>query len=75
MTAAAQRHGVSPAQVILRWAVQQGIAAIPKSARAGRQRANLDVFGFGLTSAEMAALDGLDLGEAAAVDADRREEY
>jgi diketogulonate reductase-like aldo/keto reductase len=55
--------------------VQQGIAAIPKSGRLDRQRANLDVFGFSLADGEMAAQDGLDLGEAAAVDADLREEY
>ncbi|HEU5417343.1 MAG TPA: aldo/keto reductase [Streptosporangiaceae bacterium] len=73
--AAARAHDMTPAQVILRWEVQQGIVAIPKSADEERQRANLDVFGFELTDNEMAALAGLDLGEAAAVDADAREEY
>lgn len=73
--AAARAHDVTPAQVILRWEVQQDIVAIPKSADEERQRANLDVFGFELTDNEMAALAGLDLGEAAAVDADAREEY
>jgi len=73
--AAAQAHGVTPAQVILRWEVQQGIVTIPKSADEQRQRANLDVFGFALTGAEMAALAELDQGEAAAVDSDAHEEF
>jgi len=75
VTAAAQAHGVTPAQVILRWEVQQGIVTIPKSADEQRQRANLDVFGFALTDAEMAALAALDQGEAAAVDSDAHEEF
>ena len=56
MTAIARAHGVTPAQVVLRWAVQQGIAVIPKSARPERQRANLQIFGFSLSDAEMTAL-------------------
>jgi 2,5-diketo-D-gluconate reductase A len=59
---------------VLRWAVQQGIAVIPKSARPERQRANLQIFGFSLSDAEMAALAALDLGEDAAVDSDARVE-
>jgi diketogulonate reductase-like aldo/keto reductase len=61
--------------VVLRWAVQQGIAVIPKSSDAQRQRANLDIFQFSLSDAEMAALATLDLGEDAAVDSDRRVEF
>jgi 2,5-diketo-D-gluconate reductase A len=75
VTAAARAHDVTPAQVILRWEVQQGIVAIPKSADEQRQRTNLDVFGFALTDDEMAALAALDQGEAAAVDSDAREEF
>ncbi|TWP36821.1 aldo/keto reductase [Leekyejoonella antrihumi] len=56
---AARRHGVSPAQVILRWHVQIGSLPIPKSATPERQRQNLDVFGFELTSDEVAAITGL----------------
>jgi 2,5-diketo-D-gluconate reductase A len=73
--AAARAHQVTAAQVILRWEVQQGIVAIPKSASEQRQRANLDVFGFALTDTEMTAVGALDLGEAAAVDSDARVEY
>jgi 2,5-diketo-D-gluconate reductase A len=52
----AEALGVTPAQVILRWHVQLGAVAIPKSADAERQRANLDVFGFRLGAAQMAAV-------------------
>ena len=45
---AAERHGVTPGQVILRWQVQLGAVPIPKSATPERQRQNLDVFGFSL---------------------------
>jgi 2,5-diketo-D-gluconate reductase A len=75
VTAIARAHGVTPAQVILRWEVQQGIVAIPKSSSAERQRSNLDVFGFDLTGAEMTELAALDLGEDQAVDSDQREEF
>ena len=66
---------MTPAQVILRWEVQQGIVTIPKSADAERQRANLDIFGFTLDDAEMASLAALDQGEGAAVDSDVHEEF
>jgi 2,5-diketo-D-gluconate reductase A len=56
---AAEAHGVTPGQVILRWQVQLGSIPIPKSATPERQRANLDVFGFELTDAEMAAITAL----------------
>lgn len=59
VAAAAERHGVSPAQVILRWHVQLGSLPIPKSATASRQRSNLDVFEFSLDDDEMAAITGL----------------
>lgn len=57
---AAAAHGVSPAQVVLRWQVQLGNLPVPKSATPERQAANLDVFGFELTDAEMAAISALD---------------
>ncbi|MBF4462829.1 aldo/keto reductase [Rathayibacter sp. VKM Ac-2878] len=59
----AAAHGVSPAQVVLRWHVQRGVGVIPKSADPGRIRQNLDVFGFELDADEMAALAGLATGE------------
>ena len=68
---AAAAHGVTPAQVVLRWHVQQGLVAIPKSADPDRQRLNLDVFGFALSAAEMAAIDALEQPEPKLLDADR----
>ena len=59
VAAAAEAHGVRPAQAILRWQVQLGALPLPKSADPERQRANLDVFGFELDDAEMAAISGL----------------
>ena len=56
---AAQRHGVTPGQVILRWHVQLGSIPIPKSATPERQRQNLDVFGFELSEDEVAAITAL----------------
>ena len=56
---AAERHGVAPGQVILRWQVQLGCVPIPKSATPERQRQNLDVFGFELTDEEVAAITAL----------------
>jgi diketogulonate reductase-like aldo/keto reductase len=59
VAAAAEAHGVTPGQVILRWQVQLGSIPIPKSATPDRQRQNLDVFGFELSGEEMAAITGL----------------
>jgi 2,5-diketo-D-gluconate reductase A len=55
-------HGKTVAQVILRWLIQRGIVAIPKSVRPQRMVENLDVFDFVLTPEEMAAIAGLDAG-------------
>jgi len=60
IAAVAAAHGVTPAQVVLRWHLQQGRIVIPKSVTASRIRENLDVFGFELTAEELAAIDGLD---------------
>ena len=59
VTDVAERLGVTPGQVILRWHVQLGSLPIPKSSSPERQRQNLDVFGFELTEEEMAAISGL----------------
>ncbi|TIC80466.1 aldo/keto reductase [Nocardioides sp. GY 10113] len=56
---AARAHGVTPGQVILRWQLQIGSLPIPKSATPSRQRENLDVFGFELTTAEVQAITAL----------------
>lgn len=56
----AEAHGVTPAQVILRWHIENGTIIIPKSVHAERQRENLDLFGFALTPEEHAQIDALD---------------
>jgi 2,5-diketo-D-gluconate reductase A len=52
----AEALGVTPGQVVLRWHVQLGAVPIPKSSSPERQRANLDVFGFELGPAQLAAI-------------------
>lgn len=59
VVAAAEAHGVSPGQVILRWQVQLGNVPIPKSATPSRQRENLELDGFDLTDDEVAAISAL----------------
>ena len=60
--AIAQAHGKTPAQVMLRWHLQEGRSAIPKSVRPERIAENFDVFDFQLTSEQMSSLDSLDKG-------------
>jgi len=62
IVAIAKRLGRTPAQVILRWHVQLGNIAIPKSVTPSRIAENIDVFGFELTDADMAAIAALDAG-------------
>ena len=57
--AAAKAHGVTPAQVVLRWHTQEGRIVIPKSRHAERMRENLGSASFDLTDAELAAIDAL----------------
>lgn len=60
ITAIAERLGRTSAQVILRWHLQQGRVVIPKSVTPSRIAENLDVVGFELTDADLAAIDGLE---------------
>ncbi|WP_432513506.1 aldo/keto reductase [Kineococcus sp. SYSU DK001] len=59
LRAAADRHGVSAEQVVVRWHVQHGVVVIPKSGDRQRQARNRDVAGFALDAAEVAAIDAL----------------
>ncbi|EPE63186.1 glyoxal reductase [Exiguobacterium sp. S17] len=59
----ASKYGKSPAQVILRWHLQNGVAVIPKSVTPSRIRENIQVFDFTLTKEDMAAIDGLNRNE------------
>jgi diketogulonate reductase-like aldo/keto reductase len=60
IAAIARTHGKSPAQVMLRWHLQQGRSAIPKSTNPARIAENFDVFNFDLSADELAALYTLD---------------
>lgn len=66
----AERHGRTPAQVVLRWHLDLGLTTMPKSSDPERLRQNLDIFDFSLSEAEVAALSALDRGESAAADSD-----
>ncbi|MEV6300129.1 aldo/keto reductase [Actinoplanes sp. NPDC051861] len=60
VTSIATTHDRTPAQVVLRWHVQQGRVVIPKSVTPARIRENLGIFDFELTGEEMAAIDALE---------------
>jgi 2,5-diketo-D-gluconate reductase A len=62
IAAAAEAHGVTPAQAVIRWHLQKGIIVFPKSNSRERMAQNFDVFGFELTADEVAAIDGLEAG-------------
>ncbi|MEW1806538.1 aldo/keto reductase [Pseudarthrobacter sp. NPDC080039] len=70
IAAVAQAHGKTPAQVMLRWHLQQGRSAIPKSTNPARIAENFDVFDFELTAAELTAIDALDSGVRSGPDPD-----
>ncbi|GGT96035.1 oxidoreductase [Streptomyces lateritius] len=60
VVAIAQKHGRTPAQVVLRWHLQTGNVVIPKSVTPSRIRENIDVFGFELDDEDMAGIAALD---------------
>ena len=66
----AAAHERTPAQVMLRWGLQQGRSVIPKSVRPERIAENLDVFGFALSDEELARIDALETGERGGPDPD-----
>jgi 2,5-diketo-D-gluconate reductase A len=55
----AAHHGVTPAQVVVRWHIDHEVVVIPKSATPERIAANFDVFGFSLADEELRRIDGL----------------
>ncbi len=70
VTSIAERLGRSPAQVVLRWHLQTGNVAIPKSVTPSRIRENFDVFGFELTADDMSAINALETGDRTGPDPD-----
>ncbi|MDR7302285.1 aldo/keto reductase [Haloactinomyces albus] len=70
LTSLAEKYGKSPAQIVLRWHVQLGNVAIPKSVTPSRVRENLDVFDFELAQDDMAVLEDLHTGTRVGPDPD-----
>ncbi|MFE1046793.1 aldo/keto reductase [Streptomyces olivaceus] len=60
IVAIAQKHGRTPAQVVLRWHLQLGNVVIPKSVTPSRIKENIDVFGFSLDTEDLAAISALN---------------
>ncbi len=62
VTSIGDKYGKTPAQVVLRWHIEHGVVAIPKSVKPHRIAENIDAFDFELTADEVAAIDALDTG-------------
>ena len=60
MVAIAKAHGKSPAQVIMRWALQLGRSIIPKSTKTQRLTENISIMDFELSAEQVAAISGLN---------------
>lgn len=65
------KYGKTPAQVVLRWDIEQGIVTIPRSSNPQRLAQNLDIFDFALTGDEVAAISALDTGAEKRADSDQ----
>jgi 2,5-diketo-D-gluconate reductase A len=65
------KYGKTPGQVVLRWHIEHGVVAIPRSANPGRIAQNIDIFDFALTADEVATVSALDTGEEQGVDSDK----
>jgi len=70
ITGIAKDHGKSATQVVLRWHIQLGLVAIPRSGNPSRIAENIDIFDFELSEQEMDIISGLDRGEAVVADSD-----
>lgn len=70
IVAAAEAHGKTPAQVVLRWHLQNNVIVFPKTVTPSRMRENFDIFDFELTDEEMIAINSLDEDEDGRVGAD-----
>jgi 2,5-diketo-D-gluconate reductase A len=66
----AERHGRTPAQIVLRWHMELRLLAVPKSSDPARQAQNISIFDFQLEPEEVAGLSALDRGEASVADSD-----
>jgi 2,5-diketo-D-gluconate reductase A len=70
ITGIAEDHGKTPAQIVLRWHIQLGMVAIPRSSNPGRIAENIDLFDVELSADEMTKISGLDRGESVVTDSD-----
>jgi 2,5-diketo-D-gluconate reductase A len=70
LAAIAAKYGKTPGQVVLRWHIELGTVAIPRSANPGRIAQNIDIFDFALTNDEISAISALDTGDEPRVDSD-----
>lgn len=70
ITAIAEAHGKTPAQVVIRWHLQLGNIVIPKSVTNERIESNFDVFDFHLSPEQMSAFDALEAGDRTGPDPD-----
>lgn len=66
----AAKYGKTPAQIVLRWNIELGLATIPRSSNSARLAQNLDIFDFALTPEEIASITALDTGAEKRVDSD-----
>ncbi|HVU92335.1 MAG TPA: aldo/keto reductase [Jatrophihabitans sp.] len=71
ITGIAEKYGITPAQVVLRWHLQLGTVAIPKSVTPARIRSNLDVLGFELADDDVDAISALNANRRLGPDPDR----
>jgi 2,5-diketo-D-gluconate reductase A len=71
LAAIGAKYGKTPGQVVLRWHIEHGVVAIPRSANPGRIAQNIDIFDFALTADEVATVSALDTGEEQGVDSDK----
>ena len=70
LTALAQKHDKTPAQIVLRWHIQRGHMVIPKSQTPARIRSNIAIFDFALSDQEMAVIDTVEAGNRMGPDPD-----
>ena len=75
VTAIADRLGVRPSQVVLRWLIDRDITTVPHSTNPQRQRLNADLFGFTLEPADVAAVTAIDVGKPVKQDPRTWEEF
>lgn len=75
IVALAEKYGKEPAQIIIRWNLQNNVVPIVKASSAKHQKANLNVFDFELTKEDSQKIDALDKGEAGRVEGQHPNEY